>query len=868
MFKIRFVFLLTFIFLLTACGQSLPPNEGAEVTQPQATAAATQVPTITEVPAATEAPVVTEPQTGALDAFIAQLQTAVTNQDYAQMQALMSDPIIVGAWRSEWRLYTPDQMIAEFQNGALPAPLAVQFTRLSDDEMTQRIGQPPATMFGPETNMVAALFSTGWGQSTSDEAILFVVEKDGVYTWSAFLYTNGRFADANLSLVVPPVGLIYSVAGDGIYQIQPDGFHRQLLDAQTAAIPNLKVSPDGRQSAYLNDERQLWLINNDTGDQQQLAGDVNLSYYLAWGDNSNLFVGVWLDPNEVDGPNNGHITTVQTSTRQVTILDETQLSSGRPAMLADYNRSAFDVFATGLDDHLTGRLYHPDSGLQTFDQTTFSAQNDMIAGPLFNPAWSPVGTKMSWLTSTGERFAVQVFDLETQTAVQIHDWDPARFGALVPSPVWSPDGQWLALEIWANGPEGSGVWLLAADGSSQTLVDADGYDPYWATATELVYSVNGSARLYDLPSKQIAKLDLPEGSWVLGVTPMAELLALPEIMIRVDDTGVAYVLAVQDVPMYNGDNDSYEQIGTIFGGQTAKVTGMSTVSGWWRVICPDDTVGNCWLPQDNAYTLPIENAEPDVNLPNPAELMLTAEQFPSPDGRWLATVSQSEPVIIEGNEKFYTALTIEDGTTTWKPVDEWRGYGLGYMFPAVLQWSADGRYIYYTNKMLGDGCILFLNATDLYRFDVESGGAVEILPSGLTWNLALAPDESQLAYTSFNGQGVVVTVRDVASYKEQGVVVAESASNIQSGNIVWSPDGATFLLTVADDACGPNWTHSIVRVDVGDEGLTAVTLIEKDARQFTILDWSDSGQTEVRLLDKDGNTWWLAANSGKVTQEK
>lgn len=170
--------------------------------------------------------------------------------------------------------------------------------------------------------------------------------------------------------------------------------------------------------------------------------------------------------------------------------------------------------------------------------------------------------------------------------------------------------------------------------------------------------------------------------------------------------------------------------------------------------------------------------------------------------------------------------------------------------------------------MRGDGCILFLNATDLYRFDVETGGAVEILPSDLTWNLALSPDESKLAYSRLNGQEVIITVRDVASYNEQSVVVVESAINAQSGNIIWSPDGTRFLLTVAHDACSQNWTHSIVQVDVGDYGLTTVTLIEKDERQFTILDWPSPAQAEVLLMDKDGNTWRLEINSGKLTQER
>ncbi|MCA9953050.1 MAG: hypothetical protein KDE48_25555, partial [Anaerolineales bacterium] len=276
-----FVIVLVVAACTTAVQNEQVDSEQVEATEPASTAAA---PAVTEEPAATEVPEETEPQPADLEAFIMQLETAVTTQDYAQMQALMDDPMAVGGWRSEWRLYAPDQMIAEFQNGALPAPLAVQFTSLSDAEITQLIGQPPATMFGPETNMVAALHSSGWGQSTGDDAILFVVEKDGVYSWSAFLYTNGRFADANLGLTAAPAGLIYIVWNEGIYQVQADGSHRQIADAATASIPNLRVSPDGHYIAYFNEAQELWLINNATGDQQQLAAGVTLSGYLLWGD--------------------------------------------------------------------------------------------------------------------------------------------------------------------------------------------------------------------------------------------------------------------------------------------------------------------------------------------------------------------------------------------------------------------------------------------------------------------------------------------------------------------------------------------------------------------------------------------------------
>lgn len=71
-------------------------------------------------------------------------------------------------------------------------------------------------------------------------------------------------------------------------------------------------------------------------------------------------------------------------------------------------------------------------------------------------------------------------------------------------------------------------------------------------------------------------------------------------------TDVQYVLAQQDVPIYGGPAQQYSVIGTIAGGQIAKVTGVSPDGTWWRVICPDNTIGDCWVSADPAFTQPAQ----------------------------------------------------------------------------------------------------------------------------------------------------------------------------------------------------------------------------------------------------------------------
>jgi hypothetical protein len=71
-------------------------------------------------------------------------------------------------------------------------------------------------------------------------------------------------------------------------------------------------------------------------------------------------------------------------------------------------------------------------------------------------------------------------------------------------------------------------------------------------------------------------------------------------------TDVQFVMAQQEVPIYGGPAQQYSIIGNIAAGQTAKVTGVTADGTWWRVMCPDDTIGDCWVSADPSQTQPAE----------------------------------------------------------------------------------------------------------------------------------------------------------------------------------------------------------------------------------------------------------------------
>ena len=104
-------------------------------------------------------------------------------------------------------------------------------------------------------------------------------------------------------------------------------------------------------------------------------------------------------------------------------------------------------------------------------------------------------------------------------------------------------------------------------------------DPAVADAMSVDLSFNGAGQATALAAEQQAMLAYAGNLFTFGA------LATPTRFVQAD----------VDTPMVTGPGPQFEQIGEVFGGQTAFVTGVSQDGRWWRVICPDDTVGDCWL---------------------------------------------------------------------------------------------------------------------------------------------------------------------------------------------------------------------------------------------------------------------------------
>lgn len=87
---------------------------------------------------------------------------------------------------------------------------------------------------------------------------------------------------------------------------------------------------------------------------------------------------------------------------------------------------------------------------------------------------------------------------------------------------------------------------------------------------------------------------------------------------------VQIVNTLEMVNIRQGPGEQFEVIETIAAGQQARVTGVNRDSTWWRVICPDDTFGHCWISADGTLTRPVAPAGSTGEAPIDETGILTA----------------------------------------------------------------------------------------------------------------------------------------------------------------------------------------------------------------------------------------------------
>lgn len=69
-------------------------------------------------------------------------------------------------------------------------------------------------------------------------------------------------------------------------------------------------------------------------------------------------------------------------------------------------------------------------------------------------------------------------------------------------------------------------------------------------------------------------------------------------------TQVQFVMAQGDIRLRSGPGTGYSQVGMIYEGQLAQVTGITRDGGWWRVNCWESGVAECFVSAHPSHTQP------------------------------------------------------------------------------------------------------------------------------------------------------------------------------------------------------------------------------------------------------------------------
>lgn len=265
--------------------------------------------------------------------------------------------------------------------------------------------------------------------------------------------------------------------------------------------------------------------------------------------------------------------------------------------------------------------------------------------------------------------------------------------------------------------------------------------------------------------------------------------------------------------------------------------------------------------------LPTATLAPTVTrslvTPPPPEATLISQLMTSPDGQWDAEASFE---YLEGGASFRVRLAVRktDGASEWVPVD-YTLEGIGYTYPTLRHWSPDSRYFHYFNMPVGDGCGDFYPEENEWAILDVADGTLSTLPLPVGRGHTISPDGRIMIYTSLTAP-YRLHFRDISTSTEQVLPLPppeDETLEVQAGGTVWSPDGASFALSVAyGDSCeGKPLSFSVLRVDDPSHPVLR-PLVEHSDKLLRLIRW----ETNDRILVKDWNnySWWIDAQTGQA----
>lgn len=345
----------------------------------------------------------------------------------ADVQAPTAEPTAAAAVETP----SPTAPVAEQPEEPYPAPVLPTITPLPDDYPAPPTAPPPTAYPEPEDGTTEAPPAAADGTT---------------------------------------VGLVYD-AEDGLQQIGPDGEPVEL-----AAQSGLEPVPDLSRAAYIAGG-DVFVLDLETGESVNVTeGSGRTHQYVVWWPAQPDLLLTGSQGAEDAGPNNGALTLVGTDGSDYRVVAE-EVGFALPEGSPDGTTIAYDEAGQPVMYDVTAATRTP------FDVTAFTLPEGVTIERAASAAWSPDGNSLAIMMGIlrdggpgGEEIALGIFDLEGETAQVLHPYVTVGRGGWFEAPSWSPDGAWLAFPV-ETGDDTRGVWVTAADGSSEQLLGGNGFSP-------------------------------------------------------------------------------------------------------------------------------------------------------------------------------------------------------------------------------------------------------------------------------------------------------------------------------------------------------------------------------------------------------
>lgn len=222
------------------------------------------------------------------------------------------------------------------------------------------------------------------------------------------------------------------------------------------------------------------------------------------------------------------------------------------------------------------------------------------------------------------------------------------------------------------------------------------------------------------------------------------------------------------------------------------------------------------LPTATVTKMPaLQPTKTQTSTPVPTSSFTTVSELMSPDGKWLAvreehSVPDSEN--LESRDIVFRVTSIENEVEwiaeEYRAEDFWDRLG----GPEPLFWSPDEQYLFFTHIHPSDGCYPGGPYSDFWRLDLQTGEAIEIVPSRVAYDYLLSPDGNTVAYLT--DDGAIVFYEIVSGSTKEILFESKPDDNVHI-SAIWSPDSSMLMVQLRINLCTlENESSLIARIDV------------------------------------------------------